>query len=117
MKKLDLIGKRFGRLLVIADAGSNKWGESIWQCKCDCGDEKIVRGKSLANGFSKSCGCLQKELLSKYAKTRAGDKNPKYRGDLTSKKFNYWTVLGYIGSNKNKKSLWKCRCECGNEQP
>jgi hypothetical protein len=33
--------------------------------------------------------------------------------DLTGVKFGLLTVLNYEGTNKNKKALWKCRCECG----
>lgn len=32
-------------------------------CKCDCGNEGLVKKHNLINGKSKSCGCLQKELL------------------------------------------------------
>lgn len=35
--------------------------------------------------------------------------------DLTSMKFNRLTVIERAGSTKNKKALWKCRCDCGNE--
>lgn len=29
-----------------------------WLCQCDCGNTSIVRGKSLIQGNTKSCGCL-----------------------------------------------------------
>jgi len=32
---------------------------TTWVCKCDCGNEKIVRSDSL--GKINSCGCLKKE--------------------------------------------------------
>lgn len=32
-------------------------GKSMWRCKCDCGNEKIVYGGHLENGHTKSCGC------------------------------------------------------------
>ena len=63
MKRLNLIGKKFGRLLVMSDAGNDKWGGSTWRCRCDCGNEKVVNRNSLIKGASRSCGCLQKELL------------------------------------------------------
>ena len=50
--RIDLIGKRFGRLLVTAYAG-NKY----WSCVCDCGTRVDVRGQFLREGQSRSCGC------------------------------------------------------------
>lgn len=60
----DLSGKRFGRLLVIRifERRMTANGTRIfWLCKCDCGNEKIANGCSLASGATKSCGCLHLE--------------------------------------------------------
>lgn len=61
MKKLQLTGLKFGKWLVINEAGINKSGHVIWNCKCDCGTEKTVIGNQLKSGWSKSCGCLSRE--------------------------------------------------------
>ena len=63
-KKIDLTGKRFGRYLVIEEAGRDKFGHALWRCKCDCGNEVIVLGHSLIAGRSCSCGCLKREKNS-----------------------------------------------------
>lgn len=59
---LDLVGKRFGKLTVIKDNGSVKEssGETrrTWLCKCDCGNETIVKTINLQSGDTQSCGCL-----------------------------------------------------------
>jgi hypothetical protein len=60
----DLTGQRFGRLLVIAFS-SIKDHMTKWLCICDCGNEKIVFRGSLVSGATQSCGCLQKERVSK----------------------------------------------------
>ena len=60
-KKLELIGMRLGRLLVIDVLPSNKKGHSVWLCKCDCGKEKAITGYHLVGSKTKSCGCLVKE--------------------------------------------------------
>lgn len=65
MNRVRPMGYRFGRLEVIKQAGKNKWGQSLWLCKCDCGNEIIVIGSSLKSGNTESCGCLQKEIASK----------------------------------------------------
>ena len=57
----DLTGMRFGRLLVISRAENRDCGLAQWLCRCDCGRELIVRGSTLRNGASKSCGCLKRD--------------------------------------------------------
>lgn len=65
--RLNLVGKRFGRLLVIKDAGTRhrqkNHSESMWLCKCDCGNSKIITGSNLKTGDSTSCGCYNKERI------------------------------------------------------
>ncbi|MDD3231141.1 MAG: AP2 domain-containing protein [Oscillospiraceae bacterium] len=56
---IDLVGKRFGNLVVLKRYGSDKWGKPTWLCKCDCGNETIVGGSHLKRGDTKSCGCMQ----------------------------------------------------------
>jgi len=57
--KIDLIGQRFGRLIVLEEAGKTKGKRQkiVWKCKCDCGKEKSIIGDSLRSGSAKSCGC------------------------------------------------------------
>jgi hypothetical protein len=55
---IDLVGKEFGRLTVVALAG--KRGANLyWQCQCRCGGQKTVRGTHLKRGAIKSCNCLR----------------------------------------------------------
>lgn len=56
----SLVGKKFDRLLVQKRA-DKKHGHIRWECLCDCGNTKIVRGDCLKQGTTKSCGCLVKE--------------------------------------------------------
>lgn len=37
------------------------------------------------------------------------------RLELTGQKFNRLTVIEYVGQNDRNLSLWRCRCDCGNE--
>lgn len=59
----DIIGKRFGRLMVVKIKDEF---EDLYFCKCDCGNDKIVNRSYLINNQTKSCGCLQKESQLKY---------------------------------------------------
>jgi hypothetical protein len=56
----DLTGQKFNRLTVVKFSHS-KNRKTFWLCKCDCGNEKIVRSDSLKDESVKSCGCLNHE--------------------------------------------------------
>ena len=56
-KKLELKGKRFGKLLVVGYLGQNKYHKTVWLVRCDCGTEKAVIGSSMTSGSTTSCGC------------------------------------------------------------
>ena len=60
---IDLTGQKFGRWTVLEKAPS-KNKAVYWICQCECGEIKEVKAASLRSGKSKSCGCLQKDLLS-----------------------------------------------------
>ena len=62
----DLIGSRFGRLVV---TGLGSWyvppsGRRTQRvaCKCDCGNTIEARTTSLRSGSTNSCGCLRAEM-------------------------------------------------------
>ena len=57
----DLTNMTFGRLTAQAAVGSTKQGATLWCCRCSCGNETVVRGYSLMQGNTKSCGCLPLE--------------------------------------------------------
>ena len=59
MKCHDLTGKRYGNLTVISKSAPIN-GRSNWLCKCDCGNETIVRTSNLESGHTKSCGCYKR---------------------------------------------------------
>ena len=62
MKKIDLTGQRFGRLVVKERCGTSKDGQKIYLCQCDCGNIKKIPSGRLRSGTTKSCGCLSKEM-------------------------------------------------------
>lgn len=64
MPKIEMINKKFGRLLVKKEVGKDSKGSYIYECECDCGNPHIANGCKLRDGSIKSCGCLQKELLA-----------------------------------------------------
>ena len=68
MKRLDLSGKRFGRLVAIEKV-CNKGKKVVWKCKCDCGNIVNVLTTNLTCGKTKSCGCFKFESFIKRSTT------------------------------------------------
>ena len=62
---VDLLGQRFGRLIVIAKTDARYNRQVVWQCKCDCGNVAVVASDSLRRGMTRSCGCLGDETRQK----------------------------------------------------
>lgn len=92
-KLSDLTGKKFGRLTVVKRV-ENKGHETMWLCRCDCGNQKNITAGNLKSHKTKSCGCIRKEIPNgtrhSYSNTRIynlwgcmiqrchNPKNPKY---------------------------------------
>lgn len=77
----DLTGQRFGRLVVISKEGQGVGGVYLWKCRCDCGNEKTVSSRSLKNGHTRSCGCLNREIAAQRNRTH---------GETDSRLYNIW---------------------------
>lgn len=67
------IGDVYGKLTVIKQSSTVP---ELWECECQCGNTRIVRGCELKNGHIKSCGCSTRRFK-----------------DLTGKTFGELTVL------------------------
>lgn len=99
---VNIIGQKYGRLLVISYGGRDNQKIHCWKCRCDCGEEIITRGITLRAGKSKSCGCLHKEIINKYGDLRLLHnaeyetwQNIKYR--CTNPKIHNWMRYGGRG--------------------
>ena len=86
--KIDLTGKRFGRLTVLKSVPLEhpEKGGTVngWLCRCDCGNEKIVTPSHLLRGGTMSCGCLSLEKNA--ARTNPEGRNilGRYNGTVVS---------------------------------
>lgn len=56
-KKINMINKRFGKLVVINEHSKTRNGHIRYTCQCDCGSLTDVLGTHLRQGNTKSCGC------------------------------------------------------------
>lgn len=88
--KNDLTGQRFGRLTVLRFVPSET-PHSYWLCKCDCGNDTLVRGTHLLQSHVTSCGCLFMQQHYKH-------------GGSYTRIYNIWEGMKSRCYNKNHKS-------------
>ena len=74
--RLNITGRRFGRLTVLRRSGGGCGRRGGWLCRCDCGNETTVRTDHLASKNTSSCGCGQ---LSPRHGHGGQNKSPTYR--------------------------------------
>lgn len=92
---VDLTGRQFGKLTVLQREEPYTYPVK-WVCVCECGNIKSIRGASLTQGRTKSCGCLKNE-------------------NLVGKRFNYLTVMDMLDTRaNNRQKVYRCLCDCGN---
>jgi len=95
---IDLTGKRFGWLTVVAITEERIHGSVVWLCKCNCGNETKGLSTSLIGGGKKSCGCL------------SGIKN------RIGQRFGQLIVIALAKERYHEGAVWICKCDCGNEK-
>ena len=61
---IDREGKVYGRLTV-----TEYVGVGLWQCSCKCGNITVIRSSNFR--YTKSCGCLKRELMAAKNKSTA----------------------------------------------
>lgn len=91
---IDRTGQRFGRLTALSvhsKASRIPPRQTKWVCLCDCGSTAIVDVSKLANGHTKSCGCLQIDLAHA-ANIKHGQSNYPNGGRAT-KEYNTWALM------------------------
>lgn len=83
MVRVQMKGRRYGRLLVIEeDPNRGNFNKIRWSCQCDCGKTLSVNGDALRSGNTKSCGCLMVEVVKVSGnknKTHGMTRSPEYR--------------------------------------
>lgn len=100
--KDEMIGKKFGHLLVLKKVKPEVGNKSIYKCICDCGNIKIASGTNLRLGRTKTCSISCSQLL-------------RAKEFFIGKKFGMLTVEDFAYTGKDRRHYFRCRCECGNE--
>lgn len=94
------IGDKFGKLTIEKYVGKNSNNQRLWECRCECGNKKVVRTRDLTSNHTRSCGCL-------YPKAK----------DLTGQRFSRLIVVKELPPitdvNNRKYHYWLCKCDCG----
>lgn len=98
--KIDLTGQTFNDLEVIKKADEQNGKRTIWECKCKlCGSITTASTTELKSGHKKSCGCIKRKPKAK---------------DLTGQTLGFLKVIKRIGTDQNRRPIWRCKCElCG----
>ena len=60
----EMIGRRYGHLVVIAPSEERIGRAIAWLCECDCGSKKVLGGNTLRSGRVVSCGCVREKIKS-----------------------------------------------------
>lgn len=110
---IDLTGKKFGRLTVLAlSPDRDASGHTQWLCRCSCGTIVEVSQSNLVYGNTSSCGCLKRDMQNRVNHTKKG--RPAI--NMIGKRFGRLTVIAPTTKREatNGNIIWKCQCDCGN---
>lgn len=106
-KRIDLIGQRFGRVIIMSFSHIGKNRHAYWIGICDCGNiTKPISQGHLKSGNITSCGC--------YSKERTSEMGTKTARDITGQIFGYTTAIRPTNKRSSGSIIWECSCICGN---
>lgn len=100
--QLHISGQVFGQLTVIGR--SEDWPK-LWECVCSCGGMAVTTAAKLRTGHTRSCGCIRKRA--------------RYKPPIINRagiRYGRWTAMELVDKDKDGASMWRCRCDCGNEK-
>lgn len=95
----DLTNKIFYKLTVLNRSHKTHNGHWVWNCKCECGNEKKIYATNLVRGLTKSCGCYRVEVSGNtnlsHGHSRVGIRSSEYRS--------WCSALARCNNKKNRK--------------
>ena len=95
-QKQNLIGKRFGKLVVLEKSENRRRSHTLWICQCDCGNICEKPTGELNGGTATSCGCIWRQPAV-------------HEGD----RFGRLTAIRPTKKRSAKAVIWECLCDCG----
>ena len=110
----DLIGRVFERLRVERVLPAVNGGKPHAVCVCRCGNRLTVRVDHLLSAHTRSCSCLEREVLR--------ERRPHQRVNLLGRRIGELLVLApgpNLPSGSPRlpagRTSWRVRCSCGRE--
>ena len=97
----NITGNKYGLLTVVERVGKIGAVQLI-KCRCNCGNETIVRYPNLTSGITTSCGCVKRSKTSQ-----------RRFKDIAGQTFGELTVIKRFSNIGDKKIKWLCKCSCG----
>lgn len=89
----DIVGFRFGSLIVTKRSGNSRSGNARWTCTCDCGEWVLTTGTALRSGATKQCRRCSTCVM-------------------VGKRFGLFTVIAISGKSRRGRYV-ECLCDCG----
>jgi hypothetical protein len=96
LRTKNLLGMKFGMLLVISRLGVNEKGAVVWRCRCDCGKNTDLPTSRLTGYRTASCGCII-----------GAPRN------MTGMRFGMLTAMSPTKDRHGRNVVWQCKCDCG----
>lgn len=104
---VNLTGQTFNRLFVIGYAGKIwKYKTHGWWCRCICHNIIRTAGNKIVSGHTSSCGCFNKDMVSKTHSIH----NTRHSPDKSMEVYSIWTNIKtrcYNSNNPNFKNYGK----------
>lgn len=97
-----MTGRRFGRLVILEELRYNKV-----KCQCDCGNVVIIGKTRVVGGYTKSCGCLNRDRSAENLRSLTKDGGRIFKSRLKSSKPQSNNTSGVKGVSYDKnRGLW-----------
>ena len=98
----NISGQKFGHLTALRPTDMRNNGSVVWTFICDCGNQTDKPLNSVTSGKLQSCGCMR-------------GKHNGLENDVTGYKFGRLTALYATDQKSGGHTVWRFRCDCGNE--
>lgn len=83
---INILGQRFGKLVVVSQFGLDKENRMIWNCLCDCGETVQRTGKAIRKAKELYCGDMHPTKICTKCKEEKNKKNDYHKTTQKGKK-------------------------------
>lgn len=116
-KVVNLVGKRFGSLVVLERdmdyISPNGFKLVRWKCRCDCGNEVVAIGSNLKCGYTHHCGCKSKFTNHLNKESLPKRKSASFIGRRFGRLLVVDELQPYCSKSGTVNRRYRCICDCG----